>query len=764
MSGLNAYRGRAHARHRPAVRRRRMGLISTLLLLAACDDGQGPDDVVHVVELTPLQAVLVVGDTVEMSAVAKGPGGQPRTDVQLEWQSRQPQVATVLASGGTARVAGLKAGLAEINAGTHGKTGVATVEVRNPLPVVAALAPGSAAAGSQGLTLVVTGTGFAADAQVLWNGAARTTQFVSAQELRAAIPSSDLATAGSYEVGVRNSAPGGGTSGTLPFVVSGGGVAYVDMQPGTASVAVGQTVALAATPRSAAGGVVHTPVTWSSGHTATATVTQQGVVTGVAAGTATIAAATDGGVTGYVVVTVTAPQGPLPTISEITPDSADSSPAGFEITIRGAGFTANTGAFLNSSSRPTEYVSATELRMLLWPGDLGTSGTREVRVFNPGAGMSAGVAFRIVPGVWSVRIEQQDIALWPGQAMQLTATAYDEQNRPVTGRKVTWQSSQASVATVDSTGRVRALSSGFATIEAVISGRSAVRHMEVYHPLPWDLLYEGTHGGYSELWLLTPGPDAAPRRLLPAGTWATDPAASPDGSRIAFVGLNSGGDRNIFIVNRDGTNLRQLTSHAGTDDQPVWSRDGSRIAFRSDRDGFSDVWVVNADGTNPVNVSRNSSRSGAGRVAAERPSWTPAGRVVFSWGFELLNPRPYRLVSVAADGSDWRELTDGSMWRDYEAEVSPLGTLIALRRAHSQYGEFIDVMAGDGTQLGWINWPGQGYTPSWSPDGTWLTYSVSDGPGHSAIVIFPLATMSGGQGGWRVVVPTGGRNPVWIRR
>jgi hypothetical protein len=484
-------------------------------------------------------------------------------------------------------------------------------------------------------------------------------------------------------------------------------------------------------------------------------------VTGVAAGVAVISATTESGATGSVSVAVAGTVPGAPAITGITPDLVESQPGGLEVVIRGTNFVPTSGAFLNSSSRPTEYVSATELRMILWPGDLSTSATREVRVFNPGAGggMSAGVPFVIVPGVWSVRIDPASVELWPGQEQQVTATALDEQNRPVTGRPVTWHSTNPAVATVDAAGRIRAVTAGEAQVEATIGERRTVVGVQVLAPLPWDLLYEGNHGGHSELWVLTPGPDAAPRRVLPSGTYGADPAASPDGSRIAFVGLDDFGSRNIFVANRNGSGLQQLTFNMEMDDQPAWSRDGTRIAFRSIRAGVSDIFVMNTDGTDQRNLTNNAARGMSGQIGAERPTWTPDGRVVFSFGYVLLSPQQFRLVSVKADGTDWEELTSGTEFSDYEPEVSPNGQRIAVRRASPQYGAFIDIIASDGSQLGWINLPPAGSTPSWAPDGLSLIYSLSAGPGQSAIYMYGL-------NGWnhRTLVPSGGRNAVFIPR
>jgi hypothetical protein len=752
------------------------GLLSAGLILAACDSPEAPDAAVHVIDVTPRQAPLLVGDTLLVSGAAKSADGTPRTDLQLTWSTRHPELVQLAPAQGAAKVIGLRAGLAEVNAATHGRIGVATVEVRNRVPAVTGLLPATAVAGSAGVTVVIRGDHFAPDAQVTWNDQPRPTQFVDAGELRVSIPASDLATAGAARLNVVNPAPGGGPSASLGFPVVATNVMRVELQPKSATLVIGQNMTIAGSAQDIAGNVVNAQVTWASSHPAVASITQTtgngtpgsslATVTAVAAGLTTISASA-GGVTAYAAITVIAPVG-TPRIASITPDSVESNPNALEITIRGEHFLQNSAALLSGSSRPTTFVSATELKMHLWPDDVRNSGTRQITVFNPGTGggMSTAIQFRIVPGVWRVEIGPKEVTLWPGQEIQLTATAYDEQNRPLTGRKVEWKAPHPTIATVAEDGRVRAIAPGSATIDAVIGGRTGFRGVLVHTPLPWDLLYEGTHGGYAELWLLTLGPDQAPRRLLPAGTYASEPAVSPDGSKIAFVGLSQDGARNIFIVNRNGTGLRQLTSHAETDDQPAWSRDGTRIAFRSLRDSVADIFVVNADGTGLTNITKNVHRNVDGPVASESPSWTPTGRIVFSHGYANLNPRPYRLVSAAADGSDRQVMTD-AYYRVYEPEVSPDGRHIAVRVAWSgDWGssEMVSVIGGDGQVGAWINHPGPGNAPSWSPDSRWLTFATRGENGQTGIGVVSLQWMAGGQSGSLIALPAGGRNPTWLPR
>jgi hypothetical protein len=91
----------------------------------------------------------------------------------------------------------------------------------NPIPLLnEPLVPTSAAPGGPGFTLTVNGTGFVSGAVVHWNGSPRTTSFISASQLTATIPASDIAAPGTASISVHNPAPGGGTSNVAFFGVS----------------------------------------------------------------------------------------------------------------------------------------------------------------------------------------------------------------------------------------------------------------------------------------------------------------------------------------------------------------------------------------------------------------------------------------------------------------------------------------------------------------------------------------------------------------
>ncbi|HTM25229.1 MAG TPA: S8 family serine peptidase [Vicinamibacterales bacterium] len=89
----------------------------------------------------------------------------------------------------------------------------------NPVPALSSTSPVASAAGAGSFTLTVNGSGFVSSSIVRWNGADRITTFVSATQLRAAIPATDVAAAGTAQVTVFSPAPGGGVSAALPFNV-----------------------------------------------------------------------------------------------------------------------------------------------------------------------------------------------------------------------------------------------------------------------------------------------------------------------------------------------------------------------------------------------------------------------------------------------------------------------------------------------------------------------------------------------------------------
>jgi hypothetical protein len=138
----------------------------------------------------------------------------------LSFQLRMPYHATGAAWGGFVCLQSVgTTGLQSVDQACSGLSVPARLPAP-PVPLASSLSPATAAAGSSGLTLTVNGSGFAISSVVRWNGTARTTTFVSATQLRAAITAADLAGVGSVPVTVFTPAPGGGTSGAVTFAIT----------------------------------------------------------------------------------------------------------------------------------------------------------------------------------------------------------------------------------------------------------------------------------------------------------------------------------------------------------------------------------------------------------------------------------------------------------------------------------------------------------------------------------------------------------------
>jgi TolB protein len=181
------------------------------------------------------------------------------------------------------------------------------------------------------------------------------------------------------------------------------------------------------------------------------------------------------------------------------------------------------------------------------------------------------------------------------------------------------------------------------------------------------------------------------------------PAWSPDGSRIAFMS-NRDGNLEIYVMNKDGSNLRRLTNHPANDTTPTWSPAGNQIAFTSDRSGTPQIYVVDADGLgSPRRITTSESY-------ADRATWAPA---------------PFNEVAYAArtgPGYDIhiyefqtgivRQITNGEGSNESPA-YAPNGRHLAFTSTRSGKKQ-IFVIGRDGNGLQQITKAGNNEFPNWS--------------------------------------------------
>jgi Tol biopolymer transport system component len=145
------------------------------------------------------------------------------------------------------------------------------------------------------------------------------------------------------------------------------------------------------------------------------------------------------------------------------------------------------------------------------------------------------------------------------------------------------------------------------------------------------------------------GSDAV--RVNDGASVAWNPEWSPDGTQIAYTGRTNG-VLDIWLVNADGTNRRQLT-HVVTDEGeaqvPAWSPDGSRLAFQVSRKGEGHLWLVDV-ATGAAHEIAPHER----KYNDELPSWFPDGRRL---AFQSDRTGSMQIWTMNADGSAQRQLT-----------------------------------------------------------------------------------------------------------
>jgi len=174
----------------------------------------------------------------------------------------------------------------------------------------------------------------------------------------------------------------------------------------------------------------------------------------------------------------------------------------------------------------------------------------------------------------------------------------------------------------------------------------------------------------SSLWIAPKG-DPTSTRSIPFGErkLAGSVSWTSDGRILCLV--NTSGGRDIWIVNADGTNPKQLTANAGKSLQPKASPDGRYIVFASDRgtSGASHIWRMDVDGSNPIQLTHG---DGDGEV---QPTVSPDGLwVVYSKGGVDTSIEEKTLWKAPIDGGEPMLLANTP---SSGAAVSPDGTLIA---------------------------------------------------------------------------------------
>lgn len=176
---------------------------------------------------------------------------------------------------------------------------------------------------------------------------------------------------------------------------------------------------------------------------------------------------------------------------------------------------------------------------------------------------------------------------------------------------------------------------------------------------------------------------------------------SPNGQKLAFMSPRDGNSE-IYVVNKDGSGLRRLTNHPSSDVTPTWSPTGNQIAFTSDRTGRPQIWIMNEDGSGQQQITRE--------TWCDRPTWSPAPFNEIAYASQAGGGYDIRIFDFATRSV--RSITNGEGSNE-SPTFSPNGRHVAF--TSSRAGKYqIFTIDRDGNNLRQMTRNGENRFPNWS--------------------------------------------------
>src|SRR5580765_535401 len=218
----------------------------------------------------------------------------------------------------------------------------------------------------------------------------------------------------------------------------------------------------------------------------------------------------------------------------------------------------------------------------------------------------------------------------------------------------------------------------------------------------------GQGGGAVQVWTMNQdGTDK--QQVTHMSVTAIFPDFSPDGSKIVFCAGPSTFARDIYVVNSDGSDLTRLTSGAGNNVYPAFSPNGRKIVFTSNRTGTSQVWLMNADGSNQRQLTFDL------QPKDQVPDWSPNGSKIAyladTHGIADMGNSWGDIWVMNANGAHQHQITSGASF--YGTAWSPDGTRIATLDFPSRTVYTVDAANGSDRQA--VHPAGVQFVAGWQP-------------------------------------------------
>lgn len=206
---------------------------------------------------------------------------------------------------------------------------------------------------------------------------------------------------------------------------------------------------------------------------------------------------------------------------------------------------------------------------------------------------------------------------------------------------------------------------------------------------------------------------------------ALSPAWSPDGSLLLFTSYRGGGGPRVWVINAPGGRPYIISGRPGSNISASYSPDGREIACSLSMDGNAEIYLLDARGGSPRRLTHN-------RAIDTSPSWSPTGREIAFTSDRGGTPQVY---VMDRDGSNVRRLIYNVSYTDSPA-WSPKGDRMAFV-ARDGNGFDIWVCRADGSDAHALVTGGLNENPKWSPDGRHLVFA-SDRNGAQGLFVTDL--------------------------
>lgn len=205
----------------------------------------------------------------------------------------------------------------------------------------------------------------------------------------------------------------------------------------------------------------------------------------------------------------------------------------------------------------------------------------------------------------------------------------------------------------------------------------AILLLPAWRPDGSEILVTSYHSGRPELWVYRFA-DRSFRSLGHRGN-TMGGVYSPDGKRIAYC-QSEGPNTDIWVMNADGSNARRLTKDPSIDVAPSWSPDGTKIAFTSDRAGTPQLYSMSADGSGVRRLTFQGNYN-------QEPSWSPRGDAI---AFTARDERKvFDLFWVTPDKGVITRITQDQGHTNEEPSYAPNGRLMVFRTDRNGFGQLV---------------------------------------------------------------------------